>query len=889
MKRPPLRRALHQFAGYNPHSPAEKKVEKITLLVKEVLGIERKNEPVTFGIPFPEGALRAGEALTLHGPDNSASGLQFSPLALWPDKSLKWALMDFQASAGPLEESRYAISKHPSIRAAYQAVRISEDDRTLSVDTGKSLFCIDKKVFKPFGSVRTGGADVIDGAGNITLTDGKGNNYEPEIRKITIETRGEARSTVKIDGGFGGLLQFTARLSFFAGKSFVKIDFTVRNPNPARHPSGLWDLGDPGSVLVKDLSLKVRLKNAEAGAVYSTGSGSPPVKFSGTELIIYQDSSGAENWKSSNHVNRLGKVPNSFRGYEVRDRHTVIDRGLRANPVVFIGDMTAGVSGAIRSFWQNFPKSIEAKGAALNIRLFPGHYSDLHEIQGGEQKTHTIFLDFSPDPQALNWVQAPLLPVAPPEWYARSRAFDYLNVNPKYRDTLYERLVSAVTEGGNTFFDRREIIDEYGWRNFGEVYADHEAVGHKGPSPLVSHYNNQYDFIYSAARQFAGKSSLAWHTLMDELARHVIDIDIYHTCMDRDEFNGGLFWHTNHYLDAATCTHRTESKGHLKSVGSKDYGTGPGSEHNYARGLTHHYFLTGNEASKEAVLELAAWTLRLNDTPGTLVSFAYSLKKKLPGWKKALSRQKVRADRHPFTRGSGNSINTLLDAYSLTGEDLYLRKAEEIIRGCIHPDDDIESRNLLDVERNWSYTVCLQALGRYLDLKSGMGEEDNMYSYSKKSLIHYARWMLKNERPYLDCPEILEFPNETWPAQDLRKSCVFYLAAKHTGGQLRESFIGKAEFFHDYAINKLNVFETKTLARPLALLLQNGGLHYYFLDNPGEPAGETENAGEPRREGEFWSVGLMIKRSARGLLDAIKKTSIKKEARWIRCRRNRQI
>ena len=35
----------------------------------------------------------------------------------------------------------------------------------------------------------------------------------------------------------------------------------------------------------------------------------------GDRFAVYQDSSGGANWQSSNHVNREGHVPTSFRGY----------------------------------------------------------------------------------------------------------------------------------------------------------------------------------------------------------------------------------------------------------------------------------------------------------------------------------------------------------------------------------------------------------------------------------------------------------------------------------------------------------------------------------------------------------------------------------------------
>ena len=37
---------------------------------------------------------------------------------------------------------------------------------------------------------------------------------------------------------------------------------------------------------------------------------------------------------------------------------------------------------------------------------------------------------------------------------------------------------------------------------------------------------------------------------MCQLARHVVDIDIYHTTNDKSAYNHGLFWHTEHYVDA---------------------------------------------------------------------------------------------------------------------------------------------------------------------------------------------------------------------------------------------------------------------------------------------------------------------------------------------------
>jgi hypothetical protein len=85
---------------------------------------------------------------------------------------------------------------------------------------------------------------------------------------------------------------------------------------------------------------------------------------------------------------------------------------------------------------------------------------------------------------------------------------------------------------------------------------------------------------------------------MADLAAHVVDIDIYHTTRDKAAYNHGLFWHTYHYGDAGTATHRTYPRSDRGRTG----GGGPSADHNYPTGLMLYYFLTGDEACRETVI-----------------------------------------------------------------------------------------------------------------------------------------------------------------------------------------------------------------------------------------------------------------------------------------------
>ena len=216
------------------------------------------------------------------------------------------------------------------------------------------------------------------------------------------------------------------------------------------------------------------------------------------------------------------------------------------------------------------------------------------------------------EPNSLAWVHYPLIPHASTEWYCQAGVFPYLIPESKIPKQFpfkeaYEIMQNAVN-GESTFFDRREIIDEYGWRNFGDLYADHENELYQGEKPVISHYNNQYDLINSFLKEFVRTGEENWFQLAEELARHVIDIDIYHTEKDRREYNKGLFWHTDHYTDAATSTHRSYSEKTKILKELRDYGGGPSYAHVYSRGLLNHYYMTGDpERRNPFLIWLASW------------------------------------------------------------------------------------------------------------------------------------------------------------------------------------------------------------------------------------------------------------------------------------------
>lgn len=814
--------------------------------------------PVTTGIPWPRGRLTDVRKLVLRDTTGAAVRLQARATDHWPDGSVRWVLLDWIAEAG---KGPYRVGLGEGAAVAGPEVKAEESGDGFLVNTGSGQFNA-RVLAGVLGWLPGAGQDWKDhgASGGLLVTDETGRGLTPTAAAFGVEESGPLRTCVRFRGGIRPsisrvALRYETRLHFFAGSSAVRVELTLCNPRRAQHPDGLWDLGDSGSVYLKSASFHLALP-AGANVVCCSPEVGAAVEEFATPFSLHQESSGGENWQSTNHLNREHKVPLAYRGYKLKSGEQE-RAGLRATPIATLSSGESAVGVAVEKFWQNFPMSLDISESSLILHLLP-LCSDVHEFQGGEQKTWTFAVAFGPDatPEALEWFRSPAKAFASPQWYCNSGAIPYLTPKASDPNAEYLKLVDAAIEGADTFDSKRETIDEYGWRHFGDIYGDHEAVYQTNP-PLVSHYNNQYDPVAGFAYQFLRSGNLTWLRHMEELAQHVIDIDIYHTTEDKSAYNGGLFWHTYHYADADTGTHRSYPRALLQMKGmpglsaekaakSKHVyaaGGGPANEHNYTTGLMLHHFLTGSAQSREAALGLARWVINLDD--GRLTVFRF-LSRADTGY----ASQSRDASYHGPGRGSGNSLNALVDGHRLSGEAAFLTKAEQLVRRVVHPSDDVPRRNLLDVENRWFYTIFLQALGKYLDHKAALGQLDASYAYARASLLHYARWMAEHEVPTLSRPEVLEYPNETWAAQDMRKSEVFQFAAKHATGAERAKFLERAAFFFRDSVARLSAFPTRTLARPVVLMLSYGYMHAHFQKHAEEtapaPTAEVKEFGSPQ-------------------------------------------
>ena len=815
----------------------------IAIIVRECAGFPRTSEAVRLGVPTPRGALFDCRRVVLENGAGDGIPAQARALASWPDGSVKWLLLDALVAVNANATAAFRLT-HTESRASLDrhglpAVVLRTEAGRMVVDTGAAMFGVPQNGSSLLDSVLVAGVDRI-GAGGIRaeLTTPTGAAIAASIETAVIEEDGPLRVTIRQDGLFAGrggkiALGFAARITFVAGSASARIEFQIANRRAARHPGGLWDLGDPGSQWIKDLSLTISPPEAATGVRWYAEEPAGAQHGDPASLTIYQDSSGGERWDSPNHLDWKGRLSVAFRGYRVQgEGGRLVASGLRATPALQVISKGGWLALAVQDFWQNFPKALRWADGVVSVGLFPGESCSLFELQGGERKRHLAFFDFGRTDEAcrIPTLQNPVQVWVDPAWVAETGVLPFLAQEEQEADPRYQHYVGTLVDGPYSFLAKREIVDEYGWRNFGDLYADHEAVHHREPGCFVSHYNNQYDIVFGAAIHYLRSANPRWHELIGDAARHTIDIDLYHTDEDRPAYANGYFWHTDHYRPAATCTHRTYSGRN----GGKGYGGGPSNEHNYTSGLLLYHYLSGDPEAASAVRALADWVLAMDDGSRTLLGLVDDAPT-------GAATQTRELGYHKPGRGAGNSINALVDAYVLTGERGYLDKAEEFVRRCIHPQDDIDALALDEPESRWSYLVFLQVLGKYLALKAELGEHDYPYCYAQDSLIHYAKWMQRCEVPYKDVLHMVEIPTETWPAHDIRKSCVFDLASHFGPPELAAAFGERAGFFFDRCLTDVLSFETAYLTRPQVIICVNGALRDHFASSPGTGAGHVRH------------------------------------------------
>jgi hypothetical protein len=671
---------------------------------------------------------------------------QFTPLARWggaPEngsKAVKWLLVDFQADVPASGSGLYRLVDTGGAAPTYPTLNVIDGATAVTVNTGAAQFSLSKTdgglsaphLLEPlFGQAIAPGSTVYSTTGPVT---------------VTVALSGPMRVSVHLQGAYrdtGGtpLLDYTSRYWFHAGLDTVRLFHTVENNNlcPLVEYGQMdcHDIGSAGSVTVTDLSLVLATDLGTGLAYQAAGEGAPASGSLTENVLLYQDSSGTDNWNlfptfTSWTTSTLDTRPRmqsyvSFRGYSTTLGAATVDSGNQAAGSLSLSGTSGGWSAGVRDFWQNFPKALRAStGGVIEIGLFPDEYGPPRydfNLRAGEHKTHEIVLSPSGTPPPSHTLFAR----APSEWTINSGAFgltaarewvdwpdheNYINYqldtsphyDPGYMD-WYPNLPTAILS-----------TDFYGIFDYGDWPIDYEGYG-------VATFNAKYDSDYGAWLQWARTGDPRWFDLARAAGRHVADIDILHNLHSPRHWGDGIaFGHSYHDEEAFLNPHRNYGGTH------PDVAFG-------LPGLLLSYYLTGHEKAYEAAMELAdciEYRLHNDDHlcsyfPGDCSGEGYGLAEGL------------------YDAGSRPAANSLLiavSAYRATADARYLTVADAVVDWAdpdAQPYIDCITTTGETLMRPWMLNMYLRALADYIEMREEFGLPDTYDAQT--SFTEYANWL----------------------------------------------------------------------------------------------------------------------------------------------------
>ena len=578
----------------------------------------------SWGVPFEKGKVKKDQAFLLKTANDTSTPVQSWPLAFWPDGSVKW--MGFAASnlqgypvivqAVPAKSNTTTSLKvtsttdHTLITDQQREYRIPHTGNrfleSITVDGKKiasdgrlvaSLYsgnphakpikqlpvvqltaCIEEVTTEQSGPVRA----VIRINGHYrtnTLVNNKLNNSEKTIGNstssglTTLETERKLfpfTLRLYIYQGVGSV-QMTHSFVYdgnqeedFVGSIGVEVDVPFRETHYNRHigftsaEGGIWRESVQPLVTRYPLQLK-QMQNV----TQQQASGNRIPEITPIDQPAYTWVQHLPSWDSY----KLTQIHPG--GYTILKRTQSnsswlqATTGTRSNGMVMVGDVSGGISLALKDFWQSFPVSMEVVGARSNKATVRSwfwspdadpmdlrHYDTIaHDLDAtyedvqpglstpyGVARTHelTLFIhDTLPSSQHLAGIarqHADISRLTPtPAYLHHVRAFgtwsmpDYSNPTRKWMEQQLD----------SSFLFYQRAVEEhqwYGFWNYGDVMHSYDSSRHSW----------KYDIGgYAWANTELAPNSWLWYSFLrtgradifrmaEAMTRHTGDVDVYH-------------------------------------------------------------------------------------------------------------------------------------------------------------------------------------------------------------------------------------------------------------------------------------------------------------------------------------------------------------------------
>jgi hypothetical protein len=363
---------------------------------------------VSWGVPWPRGAMARDRQITVHSADSHSLPTQSWPLAFWPDGSLKWS--GLAIAAGPQLTAPLTVAIGQTA-APESPIQLQRDAQFIQIATGPLRCRIARTGQNLIESISVDGREVARAGRLIVIREDRSafdstrtlrdEDYTSQVSKVTVEQSGPVRAVVHIEGVHAGpiagsgtgssparqWLPFSLRLYFTAGLNSVRMVHSF-----------VFD-GDQSTDFIHGLGLAFTVPFREERqnrhirlATDGDGLFSEPVLMSPG----YRPRA-VEHAAEMNQAQLVGKrIPNladlapsdkaAFETIAVWDAFKLnqlapdsfelqkrtgnasswlhIANGTRARGLAFLGDVSGGLAVGVKNFWQKYPSALEITGAS---------------------------------------------------------------------------------------------------------------------------------------------------------------------------------------------------------------------------------------------------------------------------------------------------------------------------------------------------------------------------------------------------------------------------------------------------------------------------------------------------------------------------------------------
>lgn len=561
--------------------------------------------PVTCGIPFAPGTLSDLENLRLL--QRTADGkemetpCQARTQAKWPDGSVRWALLDFQANLNrnlsadapwATYEIEYglAVRRRPAT-AEEGPLRVEDTPAAVRVMTGPLLVEVPRDTLVVPGRLflrdeTTGKYDpviVSDDDAVVILEDLDGTRYQGEVDTVGVEEAGPERAVVRVEARHLApdgrqLFRSVFRVYAYRGQPFVRLLHTFENDNIAET-----------FTTIRSLTLRTGHALSQPQVAEFMGE-RVPLADSSTRLSVLQELDSNYLYKTNN-----SDAPVAHEG--------------RCSGSIAVEDETGlGVAIRLRNFWQNYPKGLAAEPGALEIGICPplrpetfrpGHPDEdrlyyylvggVYRLKHGVARTHEMLFacyrgkDGRAATQALvGLFESPPVVRMPPEVYIQSQAINEVAAKDSQRFPSYEGWVEDALE---SVLAEREYWRDYGMLNFGDWYGERR----------YNWGNMEYDTPLGFLTEYLRGGDTRFFRLAEQAARHLSDVDTCHYAADSSIIWGQYHHCIGHVGDYYPRAYRTPAMGFPRIE----------HDHTWVEGLFLFSLLTGDQRIWESAIGTA--------------------------------------------------------------------------------------------------------------------------------------------------------------------------------------------------------------------------------------------------------------------------------------------